>query len=324
MKEIILTSAYIKSAEDAEMLEKALQAMQATGKDILLTSHATVSEKIMKMVKYFIYDSVNELLPSERAPKLWFGNPSGLVYLYPTVGHGLVCMRNVYNGLKFAKSLGYEMFYIVDGDTLFSKEDLDIFDSCKHDLLSSGKKAWFFYEPPDFYDLRFFAGDIDFFLNSITFAITLEDWYKTPPYSSIQGPVLEILFYIMLEHHRDSVFSVTDSKLVSRCKTSKINESWMFEPAYVAYNINDANSPILFILGNSTSETEFKVYLDGELHLTVNYGPNVFGFIPIPKIPSKIKVESTNLVSKKLSVHEFDVTKDSLEVYKNYATFQNQ
>ena len=126
MKNIIIINSYANTEEKVNLLLNYVKQVKKTNYDILLTSHLPLPPNIVALVNYYIYDKENFLLPKERSPVTWYADYEEYISLYCS-RHGYAIIKNVYNALHFAKSLGYTDFIFSEYDNILSDRGVDKF-----------------------------------------------------------------------------------------------------------------------------------------------------------------------------------------------------
>jgi hypothetical protein len=139
--DLIFVTAYCPTEEQVERLNKCIDHLLVVGFDICIISHTPVPLHIQEKVKFYIYDSENDLSDDNdlKHSEYYFGKDyvikSKLFKKVPFYGFAIYRMFSIVSGL--AKSLGYQKIYHVEYDYLIKdpnifinhKKILDTYDS---------------------------------------------------------------------------------------------------------------------------------------------------------------------------------------------------
>lgn len=185
--------------------------------DIALISNTIVEEKILKSVKYYIYDKRNQLFKEEytNLPCLdiyrFLGENLELHDIsFSLQKHGLSVLINLFNILKFAKEQGYTHFQRFEVDSIFGKKSRDFIKSIPDECKSKNKKGMFYFNhrnaPPDI-SFHYFYCEIDYFLNKVKnikceqdYVEYLNDFYKNKDFK-----IVETFIYDHLMKNNDNL-----------------------------------------------------------------------------------------------------------------------
>lgn len=121
--EVILITAYTPDEHRMDMLRTLIIKLKSHNKKVVVSSHSKISDDILDLVDYFIYDSNNQLLIYNE-PEGWIKTtctPNSLVIatkdsLYlgsPVLAH----WRTLSNGLLLCKSIGFKYAHYMEFDT---------------------------------------------------------------------------------------------------------------------------------------------------------------------------------------------------------------
>jgi hypothetical protein len=153
-----LVVGYAPTKEKEEVLRKLLVKLNTSACPIILVLHNKPSDNILDLVNYFIYDKNNEVvdyyptksdpvcpriystinLKNEANERIWTQYSSHLKY------HGYAALSMMFNGLMFAKTLGYEICHLVEYDT--EVKDLNEFFE-NETLLKTASSVFYFLGP---------------------------------------------------------------------------------------------------------------------------------------------------------------------------------
>ena len=187
MNDIILIGAYPNTPEKEQQVMECVESLKCADKEIILATHCPISLELQKMVDYFVYDSDNYLITDWEEFSTWYWyKQTGLYFAYIiNVGdHQIANMTNHRNGLSLAKTLGKDLVYCIEGDSLFDDSDLHKFDYIKDFLEQHNKKAYFEvernYRWPNTFNckLEIFVGNPDFLLRTLGWVDNSKDYFK--------------------------------------------------------------------------------------------------------------------------------------------------
>lgn len=308
--EILIVNSYINTKEKEEVLYKSLIQLKKLNRHILLLSNSTIlSKNILDICDFYIYNSENLLLPSEKSPLIWYADATETVHMY-NKGVNLSIVRNMNLGLHFVKNLGFTKFLYMEYDNIFHDDDLPTLEGMFQIL--SDKYAYFcrFNDYNQLaYETRIFSGDVDFFLTNISLPKTYEEWAVTYPYSS-NTETLEYIFPVLLSTHSDNIqfYDGGNGYLFSKSDIDIFRSS---NDVNVVYNKNKIDTPLLFIVGVGAEYTIFidDIQID---KIWLNRNEIKKYYFNITETPTHIKVLRSN------DVKTFEVNIDNIEKFKSY------
>ena len=209
-KNIFIIDTYPKTETQKKLLIECIHRLRMSNFDIMIVSHLPIPEDIQKLVDHYLYDSDNTFLPKERTAFNWVNMGHLYVEIYNS-GHLLAISRNMNLSLNFCKSLGYEFFYFMEYDILFSENDLNKLIDLKNKMISLNKKSILF-EPKDFrecgspvYETLLFGGLVEPFLSLFTPPKNLSEWDKIN-----MGYTFELSFYEQLSKNSEELLVINN------------------------------------------------------------------------------------------------------------------
>lgn len=226
-KSIVIIDCFVSDKNVESDLINQIEKIKKQNLDILLISNTIVSTDIQQKVDYFIYDKRNQLFQYE------YTNLEEIIlkdYVYidkdwqfttniVTNGlqrHGLSVLVNLFNAVKFAKSIGYENFWRVEVDDFFCDESLKFIKSCPDLINSEDKKAILYYNSNNI-SFHFMFWNIDYFLEKIP-QIRNEEDYKNlilKNFDSLNFIIAEEFIWKFLKINGDSDVLVKDGENMS-------------------------------------------------------------------------------------------------------------
>lgn len=144
MNDLLIVGAYIGSKQSEEMIYEAMSRL-APYFDIALVTHSPVSERIQKLVKYFIYDQRNEVMTKEVGTIYWGNYPTFYYEIHPNgvrKYYSFAIYRSLTNAVKMLSD-NYDSFVYLEGDAHFSPEDAVKLRNMKQVAKDNKKEAMF-------------------------------------------------------------------------------------------------------------------------------------------------------------------------------------
>jgi len=224
-KTVVIISTYPTNNNIIELTRKAIHEVKKQGYDVILTSHAHIPEILSTLVDYSVYDSNNILTYHDFYSTAWSENDRYKMTInLKTEGnhiyHGPAVYTNYYNGINFAKSLGYKNAICFNFDMII--KDTTLIPKLVIDLVSN-KAVYNLTKALEGNALRtvFFATKVDFFVDNFNLVLNdkeYENW-KTSVGSESNG--LENMFYHTLKGKLDGVKLLSDDEfygMLSDCE----------------------------------------------------------------------------------------------------------
>jgi hypothetical protein len=299
MKNIAIISCYADSPyKKSILLDYIRQFKKLSNTDILLVSHIPLPEHILNEINYFIYDSDNFLLPLQNTPVSWFVYNKLKINIL-SCRHGFAFMKNVNNALKFVKSLGYDKFIFSDYDNILNDEDLFKISNIPQLLDQHGKKMFVFKNynrssPGGYsYESKFFAGDVNYFVDAVPLPVSYDDWLNIEPYKSSSNIVEEIL--VSLFNKFENELYIIEDNINSYFSKSQIDIFHHFNKKYsLIYNLNDKFKPLFFYITSEDGEFELIVNNQTIFKVECNKSNWLLHFIDINEIDTEIVFKYNN------------------------------
>lgn len=163
IKNIFVVSTYLKTEQQISITKKCLQFLKKSNIDILLVSHSDVPSDIIELCDYHIYDKNNLMCNLLCSPIAWYEASdfrcelSDTSFVNEEKHHSPAVYSNFFNGISFAKSLGYEKAICVNYDYILNPDLIN-----KYIEISENKKGLFFKDN-DLILTTFFIVNCDFF-----------------------------------------------------------------------------------------------------------------------------------------------------------------
>jgi hypothetical protein len=272
---LFIIDTYPSTEEQKKILIECINRLSNIGFDIMIVSHLPIPENIQRLATYYIYDSDNTFLPSEKTPFFWVTLFDKIFRVFNS-GHSLAITRNMQNALLMSKSAGYDFFYFLEYDVLVDELDIDKLLNLKNEMKNEGKKMIFF-EPENFhefgshvYETLLFGGEVNYLLSKFLPPKNIEEWDSLG-----MGHTLELAFYEQLSKYSEDFLIIPEhsSDFLYNSDVNVYRYGLMISD--LLYNHNDPNKPILLLykLFHNQQDYKIKVYHnDSMIHETVMCG----------------------------------------------------
>lgn len=198
--------------------------MKEDGHDILLVSNTTIDKEILDNVKFYLYDSRNQLFQEK------YENNESVVFFKSLVDgvsindvvpvlqkHGLSVLVNLFNALLYAKAQGYTHFQRFEVDDIFGEKSRQFVKQVPYICTQENKNGLFYYNdnhnPPDI-SFHYFYCKIDDFLAKIPRISSERDYveYLQKHYNNKKFKIVEVFIRENLKRNGDSEFIVKSGK----------------------------------------------------------------------------------------------------------------
>jgi len=318
MKNIIIISSYADTDSKKSILfDYIKQLKKLSSFDIMLVSHISVPENILNCVNYFIYDSDNFLLPIEKTPTTWVVYNNIKINIL-SCRHGYAFIKNVHNALTFAKSIGYDNFIFSDYDAILGDEDIIKIENIPNLLKEHNKKVFIFKDYNGksggyAYESKFFAGDVNYFIDNVPLPNCYEQWVNMDPYKSSNNIVEDILVSL-LNKFEDKLYVIKDT-VNTYFSNSDFDVFHHYDYKYsVIYNLNDKSKPIFFCI--TPTDGNFELFLNNTsvLNITCDKGYWLLHYIDVNEQDTELIFKRNNETIIKRS---FNI--NSIEDIKRFA-----
>lgn len=192
---IAIVDSFVHNKQVEIKLNECLDRLNQDNIPILLISNTKIKPELLKKVNYFIYDKRNQLFSDSytgvRDVDIWkdAGSFESHEIKSGLQKHGLSVLINIFNSLKFAKSLGYTHFFRFEVDDEFGVQSREFIKSVPQIVKQENKKAMFYFNEGDFHNginneepnnvsFHFMYSEIDLFLKEVTNISSEEDYKK--------------------------------------------------------------------------------------------------------------------------------------------------
>jgi len=322
MKNVFIISCYVNTEEKKKVLINYINKIKKMSEyDILLVSHIPMSEDIVKLVNYFIYDSDNFLLPIEKTPITWIVYNNLKINIL-SCRHGYAFIKNVHNALTFAKSLGYNNFIFSDYDNILGDEDINKIENIPNLLNENNKKVFVFKDynvstPRGYsYESKFFAGDLNYFIDNVPLPNSYDQWVNKDPYKSSTNVVEDILVSL-LNKFEDKLYLIED-KVNDYFSNSKFDVFHHYDYKYsVIYNLNDKSKPIFFCITPSDGNFELLLNDVSVLNITCDKGYWLLHYLDIDEQDTELifKRNGETIIKRSFNINTIEDIKQFAVVH---------
>lgn len=253
-KSIIIISTHPHHKSIADTTKLSIIQAKKTGYKVLLTSHYPVEPELQNLADYYIFDKNNPIL-KHNFYSIWQGDNE---FFESRINfkscnsddyHGLAVSLNYYNGLSYAKNLGFDKAVCYNYDMIIDELDFDKIHNV-FDILNY-KNGFFFYDKAsegDTLKTVFHGVNIEFYLN-------IFKYYTTDEYTSLVtldnvSNGLEQFYYQRLKSHLNSLHVDYEHNEVTYFPNSKSNLFSMVEYLTVL-PVNNEKRFVVFSLFNN-------------------------------------------------------------------------
>lgn len=318
-KTIIIISTYPTNDNIIDLTNKAIRAIKNQGYDVMITSHARIPDSI-EDVNYVVYDSNNLLTYHDYYSTAWFDRDDYKMTINLRgegnhIYHGPAVYTNYYNGISFAKSLGYVNAICFNFDMIINDET--VIPKLINDL-KTNKSMYNLTNPSEGLALRtvLFATKTDFFMSNFKFISTDIEYnqWKTDVGSESNG--LENMFYHTLKNELNNMKIINDQEfynMLANCEIDLCSRVEYF--TVIPIKDNDNKFAVWFSTNNVVDDRKFKIginhnneTIDIELELKTNQtyydiidydgGEYEFNLYENDKLIKVIKVDSDYIKNK--------------------------
>lgn len=314
IKNIFVVSTYLKNEQQISITKKCLESLKKSNIDILLVSHSDVPPDIIELCDYHIYDKNNLMCNLLVSPIAWYESDdfrcelSDTSYVNEEKHHSPAVYSNFFNGISFAKSLGYEKAICVNYDYILTPDLIN-----KYIELSENKKGLFFKDNTLILT-TFFIINCDFFTELFKRIEFEHEYLELIHILNASEGVLENLYFKKLMPYNDVVEIKSRSEFDEYAKeTNSIIDIVMKNNNCSVLKVIDRPDLLAVVWTNSVLKTDtnckFKndiliVTIDNKLFVKKEIFP-LFEFFTIPYNEMTINLKITNHDE---SVVKFDKT----------------
>lgn len=184
-KEIVIIDCFVTNKDVELKLVDQISRFKSRGLDVMVVSNTALSGDIIESVDYYLYDRRNQLFQNdyEDVAGVRFSESvysEGMSFVVHKIKpglqrHGLSVLVNMHNSVSLAKSLGYDRFWRVEVDDIFSDASMEYVVRSGLELDGAGKRALLFRNIPSSENVEirpnvsfhFMYWDVDYFLSVV-------------------------------------------------------------------------------------------------------------------------------------------------------------
>ena len=307
MKKLINIGTFPNTIVKKNILSECIDKLSNSGYDLMITSHFPIPDYIQDKVNYVIYDRENTLEPYHLTP-IYHYNTNEFNIEVNNNGHLTTVCRNINNGLGLAKHLGYDFFYHIESDNLFSKNDITKLDELCDNMFKYGKEMIFFgynHQGTQIYESLIFGGKPSYFLYKMPLPLYIEDFENI----GIEN-TLETTFYKHLKSNEHE-FLIINQPSQLFFKDSEINKLTNFSQVEILYDIK-YNRYLLWISNLFENPNSIYISIDNSDEFEVI--PNAWVIRDIVSDnPIRVKINENEMIIDKV----FTFTDDDKIKYIN-------
>jgi glycosyltransferase involved in cell wall biosynthesis len=221
---ITIIDSFVYNDTIKSKLLNAIDWMKNDGHEILLVSNTMVDKEILKNVKFYLYDSRNQLFQDKYEDldlvDFWKYLSNGF-YVHDLVPvsqkHGLSVMINLFNAIRYAKQQGYTHFQRMEVDDLFGEKSREYIKNVPRICVKENKNGLFYYNennyPPDI-SFHYFYCNIDDFLSKVPNISNERDYinYLKKYYNNKKFKIVEVYVHENLKRNGDSSMLIKPGK----------------------------------------------------------------------------------------------------------------
>lgn len=293
-KTLLITSSYPSTDEGEKILKSVLEHINGDF-DVLLATHCPTSKEIQSMVKYYVYDHRNEMIDQDPQVHFWADYPKFFFKIHKEEGtkhHSYAVFRSMMNAVHLLEDY-YDDFIYIEGDCLFSKEDIlklkQFRTICEYE-----KKDAVFFKYKEFLSSLIFYSKMNFFKEIYAFPKTSGEYEKHCKKIGSYG-TLENFLYQSIEHKKayDRVYAIEDANMAEYFNTSNLGINTfldgkvVYEHPYftdVAKLENGKDMAFVYLTNSANAfGQETDVFLDDEKVYTIPVGPHAAAIPIYPK-----------------------------------------
>jgi len=295
MKNIFVVSSYPSTDKKFSILKECLRSVRKIKEfDILLTTNYPITDpEIYTLTDYIIWDKIDIQTVTE------YG-------IFPTYGWQLIgsnftattsfdnayhfdLHRALHNGVNFAKGLGYEFFYYLEGDceildtnNLLEKRDRMFVENKKLMFMEIDMGAYIDYAT------LIFGGVPDYFLD-VTSGVPcqIEGWVAD---HNMYLYGMEVIFYRMLEGKRDSVLALKYEDFEKDANFNKIKKINSYGFRYMFFFSGD--DMYLLLNNNEDKLSKIQLFLNDDPWINIDLGSSCY---------YHTKINPEDILDKKIS-----------------------
>lgn len=226
---VIIMTAHPNYKTSEDITQQAIESLKLLNTDIILSCHSPMSLELQNAVKYVIFDKNNPIIKHDYYDHSWFDRKEFYAFINlhkndNDLQHALAVYLNYYNGILYAKNLGYKTAICTNFDIIFDRDDLSIITEKIDKMNKTGKKSFFLTSNANegiHYKTIFFITDVDFFIDNFKYVINEIDYNKLTRKVGSETNCLENFFYQTLKNSDKLLLQeINENDLFSKSKVN--------------------------------------------------------------------------------------------------------
>lgn len=267
-KKIMIVDVYATTEDKLDLLRKCIASVKNLGYPIMIVSHCTLPEDIVKSVEYHLFDADNQFNNNH----VFSFRTKGEVTVNNNIrrSHEFPIIRAMKLATETAKNLGYDFFYLTEFDHDYSENGIKQIKDLEKEFIFGDYNLMLFHPPSavfgsivgKYFDTCFFFGHLDYFIEKFNsyFPRTLEEYNErfAPRFPNC----LEHFFYDLFSNEK---CLVVDDYVKSYFKDSQINISSYGDTSHRVLVDKDTDDCYLVVSNNNLIDYEYEVYLNNSM-----------------------------------------------------------
>lgn len=292
-KKLLITSAYVKDEAGENMVKSVLKPLVSEF-DVCLSTHSPMGKEIQSLVKYYLYDHRNEIIPNPSTFHIWADCPTFYFKSHHVAGspnHAFAIYRSYMNAIQMVGDY-YEDLIFVEGDCIFSQKDLERLKEFPLICERENKDALFF-TMPEMLRTIFFYCKMDFFKKCFPILKTPQEYLdhceKIKSWRALENFMLQCVKYNGLldkvydAGSADGYFDTSQIDISSFGSREKEKNGLPNYESYVFCVENTDDIAFLYLCWDNSVSEKMDVLMDGEKIYTIPVGRHQHAFKINPK-----------------------------------------
>ena len=315
-KKIVIVDVYATTEDKRNLLRKCITSVRKLECPIMIVSHCSLPEDIVKSVDYHIFDADNRF--SDNHVYSFLEIDGIRINKNIRKSHEFPIIRSMRIALETAKSLGYDFFYLTEFDHDYSDNGIKQIKELEKQMIFRNYNMTI-WRPPgaifdnvigEYLDTCFFFGYTDYFLEKFNsyFPETLEEYNEK--FATQMPNCLEHFFYKLFAKEK---ILIIQNYVKAYFSDSQINISSYVDTDYRIL-VDKSNGECYFVINNNNfSDYEYELYLDNNFTSSFTLNKN-FKVVYLPdSVQIKMNVYRDGL---RTDVFEVDFSLDKIEEYR--------
>jgi hypothetical protein len=329
----VIIGSYPQNHQDTALLSLTLESFKRSGYDICLVSHSPINNDLQKASKYTIYSDENHTLTFPEPSSIATFIDDGRIRFQTNNGnkmgiHSYAILMNLKNAFWLLKNKDYTHFIYVDSDTFLNNEDQTLLESKLEESNFMSSNAWFMLEVKNEVSYvpvtSMFAGNIQYFSDSLEDIKTQEDYFKTsaPTHGYTLESFVAAKFNNPSYYHHYKPRDIFSSKWVGISTYGSVFFPDLKNEFPVDVDIvrcvNDDNSVICVVSPSPKAElVHLKIYCNNQLEESIDLTTGLLYYWGFPKTESKVWRMEVYKNDKLIN----QVERTTEEIFWNYWSF---